>query len=258
MNRNRSILNLIRRYETASNEYAKDTMLSPLKYGAKSIQYQILSHCLDKKVPKFGFNERTIQSSVRELGHSSNMINIIGSSNPGQWVHSSPATVELIKFNLVDKRYKLINNVQSQNENKKAKQVSLSDMMLQRLKMDIDIQPQLKDMLSQLSIPGYNLFQIALPELFQLVDDMIFFSDEIDHHDMAWYAKRFAVASSYIGSKLFMCRDNSVNCKDTMEFAQEKLNRVMKLGEYYSNVEEYTWYLLLTTYQLGKSKLSRQ
>lgn len=253
MNRQGRLWNLVRRYQTISNEFSRDALLKPLQYGKQSVQYEILSHCLRENVPKFGFNERAIESSIKQLGHSSNMLNVLGTSNPGQWIHSSPATMELIKFNLVDKRYKLVNET-----NKQKVKIPISDMLLQRLKMDVDIQPHLKDMMAQLSLPGPNLFQIALPELFQLVDDMIYYSNELDHFDSAWYAKRFAIASSYIGAKLFMCRDSSINCQDTMEFAVDKLNNVLKLGEYYNNVEEYSWYLLLTAYQLGKSKLSSQ
>lgn len=135
---------------------------------------------------------------------------------------------------------------------------SLETLLLERLKMDKQLGAEaLKGLMGQLSVPSQLLMEVALPELFRLSDDMIYFSKEKDHTDMAWYTKRLGVSLTYITSKLFMTQDKSVDYKDTMEFAKWKLNKVMNLGDYYNNVEEYAWYTVMTSFNLIKSQFSK-
>ena len=96
--------------------------------------------------------------------------------------------------------------------------------------MDKPVGEQLTDLMSQLAIPSGFLFETAIPELHRLSDDMIYFSNEKDHHDSAWYAKRLAVSSTYIGSQLFMAQDKSHDFHETFAFAKDKLHRVMRLA----------------------------
>lgn len=254
-----SSLNLIRCYHPLSTEYDNsEAVLEPLTYKMDSVQSKILSHCIKEKVPHYGFTERALVSSINDLGYDSTMLSIIGSPNSPSIFHSSPATMELLKYNLVTKRYNLISPEMRDGLVNKSDIPSLETLLLERLKMDKQLGAEaLKGLMGQLSVPSQLLMEVALPELFRLSDDMIYFSKEKDHTDMAWYTKRLGVSLTYITSKLFMTQDKSVDYKDTMEFAKWKLNKVMNLGDYYNNVEEYAWYTVMTSFNLIKSQFSK-
>lgn len=242
-------------YHPSLNEYAAPKNMSPLTYGKDSIQAEVLSHCLQHNVPKLGFTEKAITKTLEELGHSSGLLSVLGASNAPSFVHSSPAVLELIKYQLVSKRYALTENITPDTP---ADQLpSLQDLLLTRLSMDKPISSQLSNLFSQLSMPSQYLFETAIPELHRLADDMIYFSNEQDHHDSAWYAKRLGVSATYAASKIFMAQDKSIDCHETMEFAKDKLHRVMNLGEYYNNAEEYAWYTLMVSVNLVKSQFAK-
>lgn len=245
----------IRQYHSSMLEHVKPSNLGSLTYGKESPQYRILSHALKESVPLYGFNERAIVHSLNELGYSSTMLSAIGSSNPPSFLHSSPAAMELIKFHLVDKRLRLTADISTETATEELP--SLQDLLLRRLEMDVPIANHMSQLLSQLAIPGPFLLDTSLPELHGLSDDMIYFSREKDNNDFAWYTKRVAVSCAYVSSELFMAQDKSNNYKETFAFAKDKLHRVMQLGEYYNNTEEFAWYTLLTTINLVKSQLAR-
>lgn len=242
-----------RSYHPASSEYLKPTKVKPLTYTMDSLEAKLLSHCLEHNVPQLGFTEGAITQALRDLNQSPSVLSALGASNSPSFVHGSLAVMELFKFDLVSKRY----NLTSALENAETLP-SLETLLLKRLEMDIPIGKQLYDQFAFLSMPsGYQL-DVALPELARLADDMIYFSNEKDHTDMAWYAKRFGVAYSFITSKLYMAQDTSDGYSKTMDFAREKLYDVMKLGDYYNNVEEYLWFCLMTSANLFKAVLSKK
>lgn len=245
-----------RGYHPAGFEYVKPiTQRGPLTYGKQSPQYRILSHALQKSVPLYGFNERAIINSLNELGYSSTMLSVIGSSNPPSFLHSSPALMELLKFHLADKRLSLTEDISGETPVEELP--SLEELLLRRLEMNLPVAEHLSQLLSQLAIPGPFLVNVSMPELHRLSDDIIYYSNEKDSHDFAWYSKRLAVSCAYVSSELFMAQDKSANYRETFEFAREKLNKVLTLGEYYNNTEEFAWYTLLTTINLVKSQLAR-
>lgn len=254
-----SKLSLLRSYHPLSSEYEQqDTSLEPLTYKMDSIQSKVLSYCLNEKVPKYGFTERALVSSINDLGYDSTVLSIIGSSNSPSIFHSSPAIMELLKYNLVTKRYNTVDQNLRQGLINKKDIPSLETLLLRRLEMDKSLGSKaLTELMAQLTIPSQLLMEVALPELFRLADDMIYFSSERDHTDIAWYTKRLGVGVTYITSKLFMSQDKSNNYEDTMDFAKWKLNKVMTLGDYYNNVEEYAWYTVMTSYNLVKSQFSK-
>lgn len=244
----------IRSYHPNAKEYVKVSILAPLMYGKDSKQYEILSHTLNHSVPEFGFNERAILNSLNELGYQSSMLSVLGSSNSPSILHSSPAVMELLKFNLVDKRYALSEEVSL--ETSTAELPKLEDLLIKRLEMDVPIGPHISQLLSQLAIPGPFMLETALPELHKLSDDMIYLSTEKDHDDFAWYTKRLGISTAYVSSKLFMAQDKSVGYTETFEFAKDKLNRIMEFGDYYNNTEEYAWYVLMNSVNTIKSKFA--
>ncbi|CAL9732277.1 ubiquinone biosynthesis protein Coq9p, mitochondrial [Monosporozyma unispora] len=254
-----SKLSLIRFYHPISTEYDNsEALLEPLEYKMDSVQSKILSHCIKEKVPHYGFTEKALVSSINDLGYDSTMLSIIGSPNSPSIFHSSPAVMELLKYNLVTKRYNLITAELREGLVNKQDIPSLETLLIQRLKMDKQLGPKaLKSLMGQLSIPSQLLMEVALPELFRLSDDIIYFSKEKDHTDMAWYTKRLGLSLTYVTSKLFMTQDKSVDYEDTIEFAKWKLNKVMNLGDYYNNVEEYAWYTVMTSFNLIKSQISK-
>lgn len=248
-------LSFSRRYHPAGFDYVKSSKLDSLNYGKESPQYEVLSHTLKNSVPLYGFNERAIIHSLNELGYPSTILSVIGSSNPPSFLHSSPALMELLKFHLVEKRLTLTESIPS---NAPADELpSLENLLLKRLEMNLPLAGHLSQLLSQLAIPGPFLVNVSLPQLHRLSDDMIYFSNEKDFNDFAWYSKRLAVSCAYVSSELFMAQDKSRNYEETFEFAKDKLHRVMSLGEYYNNTEEFAWYTLLTTINLVKSQLAR-
>lgn len=250
---------LIRSYHPLSSEYnQQDTIFEPLTYKVDSIQSKVLSYCLKEKVPKYGFTEKALVSSINDLGYDSTMLSIIGSPNSPSIFHSSPAVMELLKYNLVTKRYNMIDPDLRQGLINKKDIPSLESLLLRRLEMDKQLGSKaLTELMAQLSVPSQLLLEVALPELFRLADDMIYFSNERDHTDIAWYTKRLGVSLTYVSSKLFMSQDKSNNYEDTMDFAKWKLNKIMTLGDYYNNIEEYAWYTVMTSYNLIKSQLSK-
>lgn len=254
-----SNLGFLRYYHPLSSEYdQQDTLLEPLTYKMGSIQSKVLSYCLKEKVPKYGFTEKALVSSINDLGYDSSMLSVIGSSNSPSIFHSSTAVMELLKYNLVTKRYNMIDPNLRQGLINKNDIPSLETLLLRRLEMDKQLGSKtLTELMAKLSIPSQLLLEIVLPELFRLADDMIYFSNEKDHTDIAWYTKRLGVSLTYVSSKLFMSQDKSNNYEDTMDFAKWKLNKVMKLGDYYNNIEEYAWYTVMTSYNLIKSQFSK-
>lgn len=249
----------LRFYHPTSFEYDNSgAVLEPLTYKMDSIQSKVLSHCLKEKVPHYGFTERALESSINDLGYDSTMLSIIGSSNSPSFFHSSPAVMELLKYNLVTKRYNMVDNDLREGAVAQKDIPVLENLLLKRLEMDAQLGSEaIRSLLASLSIPSQLLMEVALPELFRLSDDMIYFSKEKDHTDMAWYTKRMGVGLTYITSKLFMAQDKSANYEDTMEFAKWKLNKVMNLGDYYNNVEEYAWYTVMNSFNLIKSQFSK-
>ncbi|QLG73432.1 hypothetical protein HG535_0E05160 [Zygotorulaspora mrakii] len=252
---NRSLKLSKRMYHANASDFLKPTTLGSLVYGKDSMQYKVLSHAMDVSVPIYGFNERAIVHSLNVLKLPSSMLSVISSSNPPSFLHSSPALMELIKFHLVDKRYKTVAGIDPEAADEELP--SLESLLLKRLKLNAPIASRLSQVLSQLAIPGPFLLNNALPELHRLSDDLLYFSNEKDHTDFAWYSKRLAISCTYVSSELFMSQDKSADFSQTFEFAQEKLHRVMKLGEYYNNTEEFTWYTMLSAVNLAKSQLAR-
>ncbi|QLL31661.1 hypothetical protein HG536_0B05260 [Torulaspora globosa] len=245
-----------RSYHPAGFEYVKaSNKRGPLAYGKESSQYAVLSHALQRSVPLYGFNERAIVHSLNELGYSSTMLSVIGSSNPPSFLHSSPALMELIKFHLADKRISLTENISSETPAEELP--TLEELFIKRLEMNLPVAEHLSQLLSQLAIPGPFLLDVSMPELHRLSDDLIYYSSEKDSHDFAWYSKRLAVSCAYMSSELFMAQDKSPNYRETFDFARDKLHRVFTLGEYYNNTEEFAWYTLLSTINLVKSQLAR-
>lgn len=245
-----------RGYYPAGFEYVKpSTQRGPLTYGKESPQYRVLNHTLQKSVPLFGFNERAIVNSLNELGYSSTMLTVIGSSNPPSLLHSSPALMELLKFHLADKRLSLTEDISPETPVEELP--SLEELFIKRLEMNVPVAEHLSQLLSQLAIPGPFLVDVSMPELHRLSDDLIYHSNEKDSHDFAWYSKRLAVSCAYVSSELFMAQDKSPNYRESFDFAREKLHRVVTLGEYYNNTEEFAWYTLLSTINLVKSQLAR-
>lgn len=250
-------LMVLRAYHPIAKDYVKSLAIEPLTYSSDSLQSKILDHCLKNNVPKYGFKENAINESIKELGLSSSLLSVLGASNSPSFIHSSPAVLELIKYHLVTKRYNLTKDIPQENIDHNNGLPSLEELMIKRLQMDIPVGNQLTDLFAQLSLPSQYLMDTALPELFNLADDMIYFSNEKDHFDAAWYTKRLGVAFTYVTSKLFMAQDKSTDYYRTMEFAQDKLYNVMKLGDYYNNAEEFVWYTLMVSVNLVRSQLSR-
>lgn len=255
LGRSSKLFRFSRLYHASSSEFVKPTTLGPLSYGKDSLQYKVLSHTLDVSVPIHGFNERAIVHSLNELELPSSVLTAIGSSNPPSFLHSSPALMELLKFHLVSKRYATFENISKDTPVDALP--SLESLFLKRLKLNIPVGNRLSQLLSQLAIPGPFFLDHSLPELHRLSDDLIYFSNEKDNTDFAWYSKRLAISCAYMGSELFMAQDKSADFSQTFEFAQEKLHRVLKLGEYYNNTEEFAWYALLSSVNMVKSQLAR-
>lgn len=241
----------LRRYHPSRGEHLKSNRVGPLNYGQDSPQYNILSHALDVSVPLVGFNERAIVHSLNQLNYSSTMLSVIGASNSPSLLHSSPAVMELVKFHLVQKRLLLSQELSSEER------PSLEDLFIRRLEMNIPIARHLSQLLSHLSVPGPFTVDSALPELHRLSDDLIYYSNEKDHHDFAWYTKRLGVSCAFVSSELFMAQDKSLNYEETFQFARDKLQSTMQLGEYYNNTEEWLWYTLLNSINLVKSQMAR-
>lgn len=240
----------VRQYHPSSLEHVKSPNLGPLNYGKDSPQYAVLSHALKVSVPVVGFNERALVHSLNQLNYPSTMLSVIGASNSPSLLHSSTAVMELIKFYLVDNRLKLVEDLTEERP-------SLEELFLKRLEMNIPVAPHLRQLLSHLAIPGPFTVETALPELHRLSDDLIYYSSEKDHPDFAWYSKRIGLSCAYVSSELFMAQDNSAGYGATFEFAKDKLQRTMQLGEYYNNTEEWAWYTLLNTINLAKSQMAR-
>lgn len=253
-----------RNYYASSLEHAPSKNIAPLNYSKDSPQYRVLSHALEAHVPELGFREEAVLRSLNDLKMPSSMINIIGAAHgPSPLRATPPAVLELLQFNLVDKRLRATENVRSRFGDDervldhKMELPSLEEMLLQRLQMDIPLRAHLSDLMSELSFPGEYLINTSLPELHRLADDLIFYSNERDHHDFAWYSKRLGVSMAYVTSKLYMAADKSADCAQTMQFARDKLHKVMKLGDYYNNTEEFAWYTLMSCINLARSQLAR-
>lgn len=242
-----------RGYHPNNLEHASSKVLPPLIYSKDSPQWKILANALDEQVPKYGFNERALTSSCSDLGYSSSFLSVLGASNSPSFFNSSPAVLELLKFHLVSKRYSLTDGVADGT----LESPSLENLFLKRLEMNKPIAAHLSQLLSCLALPGAFLAEYAIPELHRLSDDMVYFSNEPDHNDFAWYSKRLAISTAYVSSELFMAQDKSIDYQDTVKFAKEKLKNIKQLGEAYNNVEEYAWYTLLSSISLAKSQMTR-
>ncbi|CAH00707.1 ubiquinone biosynthesis protein COQ9 [Kluyveromyces lactis] len=243
-----------RLYHPNNLEHALPKIIKPLTYGTDSVQFKVLSNALNKHVPQYGFNERAIVQSLNELGMGSSYLSVLGSSNSPSFFNVSPSVLELVKFHLVSKRNQLITDLPLDSDKPLP---DLKTLFLQRLKLNEHVAPHLSQLLSIMSVPGEFLASTALSELHKLTDDMIFYSNEQDHNDFAWYSKRIALSTAYVSSELFMAQDKSHNFQETMEFAQSKLNKVSQLGSMYNNTEEYLWFTLLSSINLAKSQITR-
>ncbi|AET39742.1 ubiquinone biosynthesis protein COQ9 Ecym_4722 [Eremothecium cymbalariae DBVPG len=236
-------------YHVNSAEYAVGNTLRPLIYGRCSPQYKVLNCALEKYVPFKGFKDSAIVDAANELGYNSAVLAAIGANNSPAMFNVSTSVQELVKFHLVTKRYGL----QEDQEGTK----TLEELFLKRLEANKSLGPHLKEVLSILAIPGDFLVNTGLPELFQLADDMIYYSTEKDFNDLAWYSKRLAVSMAYISTELFMAKDSSPNFQATMEFAKGRINQIDEMGTAYNNIEEFAWFQLLTTVNLARSQLVR-
>ncbi|SCU92507.1 LANO_0E01156g1_1 [Lachancea nothofagi CBS 11611] len=247
-----------RLYHPNALEYQGKLNLLPLTYGSDSLQYKVLDHSLKTHVPSYGFSERALVASINDLGLGSSVLSALGASNSPSLFNSSPAVLELVKFHLVTKRSALTSSLDPTRTPEVPQQLpTLETLFQQRLELNKPVAPHLSQLLSMLSIPGEFLVKTALPELHSLSDDMVYFSQAHDSHDFAWYSKRAAISCAFVSSELFMAQDKSHNFNDTFEFAAEKLHNVTKLGQYYTNTEEYMWYTLLMSINLAKSQLAR-
>ncbi|SCU81457.1 LAME_0B07184g1_1 [Lachancea meyersii CBS 8951] len=248
-----------RLYHPNALEHEAKHAFAPLAYGPNSLQYKVLNHTLEKHVPSYGFNERALVASLNDLGLGSSVLSAIGADNSPSFLNVPPSVLELAKFHLVTKRYAITKELNSATASLEATQspTSLGTLFQRRLELNKPVASHLSQLLAILSMPGEFLVKSALPELHRLSDDMIYFSSEADSHDFAWYSKRVAISCAFVSSELFMAQDKSPNFAQTFEFAAEKLHHVTKLGQYYTNTEEYMWYTLLMSINLAKSQLTR-
>ncbi|KAL3241601.1 ubiquinone biosynthesis protein COQ9 [Nakaseomyces bracarensis] len=251
--KNSSFKLVSRFYHPASKEYVTPETLEPLTYTKTSPEFRALAHTMEHSVPIHGFTEKAIINSLNTLKMPAAMVSTLGAANSATFLHSSPAVMELIKFQLVEKRHRLVEGIDAIAE--ATRLPALSDLLVKRLKMDIPIAAHLNQMTAQLMVPSAFMTNVSIPELEKLADDMIYYSNEEDHHDFAWYTKRAALATTYLASKAFMAQDSSPNFNQTMEFALDKLHNVMKLGDYYNNMEEFAWFTMMSGVNLAKSQL---
>ncbi|AMD22050.1 HGL290Wp [Eremothecium sinecaudum] len=236
-------------YYSNGVEHVASNGLRPLLYGKNSVQYKVLDRALKKHVSREGFNERAIVNAANDLGYSSSIICGLSAFNSPSVLNVQSSVLELVKFNLVTKRVQLQEGLKEDT--------TLEDLFLKRVEADMPIAGQLSQMMSILAVPGQFLVDTGLPELFQLSDDMIYFSVEKDHNDLAWYSKRMAVSMAYVATNLFMTRDKSPGFQETMDFARTRLRQVEEMGTMYNNVEEFAWFQLMMSINLVKSQLSR-
>lgn len=238
-----------RLYHLNSFEHATSSILKPLSYAKDSIQYKILDHTLTNHVPSQGFSEKSIMSSLHDLGYSSSIFSLLSAPNSPSLFNGSPAVLELVKFHLVTKRLALQNELTGNT--------TLEELFLKRIEMNKLISRHLTQYLSFVSTPSEFMMRFGLNELHQLSDDLIYYSNEKDHNDLAWYSKRLAISTAFVSTELFMARDQSHNFKDTIQFALKRLDNINNMGNMYNNIEEYAWYTLLSSINLFKSQLAR-
>ncbi|AGO13480.1 AaceriACL147Wp [[Ashbya] aceris (nom. inval.)] len=239
-----------RLYHPNTLEHAAGNRLRPLAYGQDSPQYRVLQRALEAHVPTLGFNERAIVRAAGDLGYGSTVLSALAAPNSPALLNVPSAVLELVKFHLVTKRVALADAAAQGS-------MSMEQLFLQRVEADRPLAGQLTQLLSILSLPGEFLVNTAMPELFRLSDDLIYYSGEKDHPDIAWYSKRAAVAMAYVSTNLFMARDRSPGLEETLHFARRRLQQVDSLGTAYNNVEEFAWYQLLMAINLVKSQLTR-
>lgn len=202
-------------------------------------------------IPQSGFSRESISAAVADLGVLDAIQLAVSASS-----RHSPEFL-LVLFWLKHSRQRLWDHVSDpklefhaiRNEYDRA-----AYLIKTRLAYNRPVAARLHEALSQLVLP-YNL-AAALEELHNLSDDVAFYAGD-DSHDLAWYAKRFALLSIYVKSELFMTQDKSVDFSRTDDYVDSSVASLKAMGAGYNAVEQWSVFTAILTVNLIKSQLAR-
>ncbi|ANZ76284.1 BA75_03949T0 [Komagataella pastoris] len=209
---------------------------------------RILSHALNKFVPKHGFSDSSIQNALLDLGYSNNgLVSVFKMTG-----HSDPV-MSLINHHLLSQRQNLTFELDHLSS-LKSETSKLKHLVTKRLLGNAPIIDHLHEALSYMILPSNMVASMA--ELHNLSDDISFYAGDRSN-DFAWYSKRLALSSVYVQGELCMLKDTSEGFAHTIDFVTKRLDEIDSLGYAYNSVEEWGGFTLMSTVNLIKSQLVR-
>ncbi|CUM63520.1 uncharacterized protein PRCAT00001096001 [Priceomyces carsonii] len=230
--------------------HAVDHPSSNLIINPGTLESTILTKSLEY-VPKYGFKEDSITMAIRQLKYPDSLRSMLTGISSGKSLE-----YQLSLFWLKYQRQKLKNEVENSSKFQTIENEydRVAFLIKKRLAYNAPVINLLSQCLSQLVIP-YNINQ-SLEELSNLSDDIAFYSGD-QSVDFSWYSKRLSLSSIYVSSELYMLQDSSPGFVRTNEFVDDKVEKLVSLGNSYNIAEEWAFFNAISLVNLIRSQLIR-
>lgn len=217
----------------------------------KSVESLVFTQAL-KHIPKYGFDSLCITQAIRELLYPDSLVLALTTSPSGDSLD-----FQLVKFWLQAQRQRLsdwaVDPTSSLHQH--ADEYQRAKVLLkERLLYNEPVAHHLGTALGHLVVP-YNM-QTSLGELHALADDVAFYAGD-ESNDFAWYTKRAGLSSVYVGAELYMIRDTSHSYSGTYKFVDDKVEELKKMGNGWTNVEQWALFNAVSVVNLVKGQLTR-
>ncbi|KAB8224723.1 COQ9-domain-containing protein [Aspergillus novoparasiticus] len=123
-------------------------------------------------------------------------------------------------------------------------------LIMERLRMNIEIRHQWQDALALMSLAG-NI-PLSLSELHALSSEILTLAGDASV-DASWYTKRLSVAAIYASSEVVMTRDQSPGLSETEAFVERRVEDSSAIGEKLTGFKQCLGFVGSTAIGLGRS-----
>ncbi|KAL2785199.1 COQ9-domain-containing protein [Aspergillus keveii] len=207
-------------------------------------QTTILTAAL-KHVPTHGFTRAALTLGARDTGFLDVSIQLLPRGE-----------FDLILFWLASRRGLLRAAVEqngllkSPDSNLVSVEEKTIKLIMERLRMNTEINHQWQDALALMSLPSH--IPLSLSELHALSSDILHLAGDASV-DASWYTKRLSVSAIYASAEVVMTRDSSPDLAATEAFVTRRIEDSKAIGDKLTGVKQCLGFMGSTAVGLGRS-----
>ncbi|ODV91182.1 hypothetical protein CANCADRAFT_26456 [Tortispora caseinolytica NRRL Y-17796] len=205
-----------------------------------TLKAKILAEAL-KFVPEQGFTEAALASACRELGYTDTALSIFSDGALDLLLkHLDFSRASLAEYTLETSSSNWVDN--------------LSELGVYRLRQNLPVRNHLGQGLA-LGLNPTNI-PLFISQLALLADELAYKAG-YSTSDVDWYTTRAAIGALYGASEVYMCKDHSNQCKDTISLFMAGVHQLKNANHNISKTTEWGSFTLRSTYNLLASLLAK-